>query len=93
MKKLLIFLFLFLIPVSIFADKKTVKLSKCVDGDTAWFYINNEEVKVRFLGIDSPESAKPNEKAEAYGVSASNYTCNKLKKANKIEIEYDNVSD
>ena len=33
-------------------------LDSCVDGDTAWFIIDGERVKVRFLGIDSPESTK-----------------------------------
>lgn len=70
--------------------KESVTLSKCVDGDTAWFYLENEEIKTRFLAIDTPEST--NEK-EPYGLEASNFTCEALKKAKKIEIEYDENSD
>lgn len=70
--------------------KEKVTLSKCVDGDTAWFYLNNEEIKTRFLAIDTPESTN---KIEEYGKEASEFTCNKLKNAKKIEIEYDENSD
>lgn len=66
-------------------DKIVVKLSKCVDGDTVWLKVNNEEKKYRLLGIDSPEV---NSK---YGDESTNYTCNLLKKAKKIEIQYDEV--
>lgn len=70
--------------------KESVTLSKCVDGDTAWFHLENEEIKTRFLAIDTPEST--NEK-EPYGLEASNFTCEALKKAKKLEIEYDENSD
>ena len=86
-------LILLLIPVSVNASKVKVKLSKCVDGDTARFIINDEEIKLRFLGINAPEIASNNKEAEAYGEEASKYVCNKLKKAEKIEIEYDEKSD
>ncbi|MBQ8681899.1 MAG: thermonuclease family protein [Bacilli bacterium] len=63
-----------------------IKFSKCIDGDTARFIINGKEEKVRFLGIDTPESTNIQEE---YGEEASNYTCEVLKKANNIYIEYD----
>lgn len=65
-------------------------LDSCVDGDTAWFIIDGERVKVRFLGIDSPESTKI---VEEYGMDASSYTCDLLESANDIYIEYDVNSD
>lgn len=94
MKKLLVFLLL-LIPVfSVSAlTKEKVTFYKCVDGDTARFIKNKEEIKVRFIGIDAPESVKPNEKAERFGKEASNYTCRKLKNAKKIELEYEPKTD
>lgn len=61
-----------------------VTLEKCVDGDTAWFNINGEKTKVRFLYIDTPESTK---EVEPYGVEASNYTKESLINAKKIELE------
>ena len=72
--------------------KEKVKFSKCSDGDTAWFIINGEEKKVRFLAIDTPETG--GEKGvEKYGKEASNYTCNALKNAKEIYLEYDGASD
>ena len=89
MKKIILVILL-LVPLTVFAGTKdTVILYKCVDGDTARFILNKEEIKVRFIGIDSPESAKPNEEAEPYGKEASNYTCRKLKNADKIVLEYE----
>lgn len=74
-------------------DKKEVKLSKCVDGDTARFILKKEEIKVRFLAVDTPESVHPTKKIEAYGKEASEYTCKRLTEASKIYIEYDPDSD
>ena len=83
---------LMLVTVNVYAVKKEVKLLKCVDGDTARFSLNNEEIKARFLGIDTPESVHPTKSEQAYGKEASTYTCNKLKNAKKIYIEYDSKS-
>ena len=89
MKKALIIL-LSLCLINNVNAREIVTLSKCVDGDTAWFYLNEKEIKTRFLAIDTPESTN---KIEAYGKEASNFTCDKLTNAKKIEIEYDENSD
>jgi len=94
MKKLIIFLTIIFCFVSVKAeDKKEVTFSKCTDGDTASVILNGEEIKLRFLAIDTPESVHPNIGEEPFGKEASNYTCNALEKADKIEIEYDENSD
>ena len=72
------------------SEKQIVTLEKCIDGDTAWFNLDNKKIKTRFLAIDTPESTN---KIEKYGKDASNFTCNELKSANVIEIEYDKNSD
>lgn len=84
-KYLFVLITLFIFPISVFA-KEEVTLAKCVDGDTANFNLNGEVIKARFLAIDTPESTK---EKEPYGKEASNYTCETLTKAKKIEIEYD----
>ena len=71
-------------------NKISVVLDSCVDGDTAWFLIDGERVKVRMLGIDTPESTNY---VEEYGDMASSYTCDKLSRASDIYIELDNNSD
>lgn len=91
-KVVLFFLCMFLICFSVNADKIDVTLNACVDGDTAWFNLNGEKTKFRFLGIDTPESVHPKKQVEMYGKDASEYTCNLLMNANKIQIEYDEES-
>ena len=84
MKKfILLFSILFLVPTFVNAESNTVKLSKCVDGDTAYFIVDGESYKYRFLAINTPE------KKETYGDIASEVTCNMLTNAKKIEIEID----
>lgn len=95
MKKCLLFCFMFLcFNINVYAsDKIEVQLKKCVDGDTARFIYKNEEIKTRFLAIDTPESVHPTKEAEPFGKEASEYTCQKLTNANKIVLEYDPKSD
>ena len=74
-------------------EKEKVTLIKCVDGDTAIFDINGNKTKIRFLGIDTPESVKEENVIEPYGKEASEFTCDKLTKAKEIILEYDSNSD
>jgi len=64
----------------------TVKL--CIDGDTVHFWNNShtETLKVRFIGIDTPESTG---KVEPWGKPASIYTKTKLQNAAEIVLESD----
>ena len=73
--------------------KETVKYVDCVDGDTIKVKIKKEVKTVRMLAIDTPESVKPENRIEYYGKEAGQDTCNKIKKAKKIELEYDPNSD
>lgn len=95
MKKILIVILTFFGSIGIIlADNKTeVTFSTCVDGDTAKFLMNNKEIKVRFLAIDTPESVHPTIGIEAYGKESSKFTCDKITNASKIEIEFDPNSD
>ena len=74
-------------------EKQAVEFIRCVDGDTALFQKGGEEVKFRFLAVDTPESVHPTKEVEDYAKEASGYTCNMLTNASKIEIEYDPNSD
>ena len=71
-------------------NKVKVTLDSCVDGDTVWFIVDGKREKVRLLGIDTPESTNI---VEEYGKNASSYTCNKLKNARDIYLEFDINSD
>ena len=93
MKKLIIFLIVLLLPINCYAlERKTVKLDSCIDGDTISVIMSKRKVKVRMLAIDTPELEHNNKKEEPYGLEAKNFTCNRLKKAKKIELEFDKKS-
>lgn len=79
--------------IGISAKTIEVEFSECVDGDTAKFVYKEEVITARFLAIDTPETKHPTKGIEPYGEEASEYTCNKLKGAKSIELEYDNDSD
>ena len=65
-----------------FADGlEKVSLFNTIDGDTAHFKnANDETIKARFFGIDTPESTG---KIQDYGKAASNYTKGILQEADK----------
>lgn len=92
-KQLFIMISIFFMCINFVYAKETVKLSKCVDGDTFRAIINNKEYTIRMLAIDTPESVKANTDIEYYGKESSEYTCKKLTNAKKIELEYDEKSD
>ena len=78
MKKFLTLLCLILIFSfsNVEAESDVVKLSKCVDGDTARFIIKDKMYSTRFLAINTPELKHGSRKEEPYAKKASNYTCN-----------------
>lgn len=93
MKRLVVGIITFLLFINVSYALDEVKLSKCVDGDTIKVKIDDKEYTVRMLAIDTPESVHPKKKVEYYGKEASEYTCNIVSNAKKIELEYDSGSD
>ncbi len=69
-----------------------VTLSRAIDGDTAHFIgQDGSYIKVRFLGIDTPESTY---EKEPWGKAASEFTKNILENAETIVIEAEgNIHD
>lgn len=94
MKKIVFIVMVMFFSVNVVnADLIEVEFKKCVDGDTATLVIDGEDKKVRFLAVDTPETVHPTKGEEDGGKTASDFTCNSLKNATKIEIEYDEKSD
>lgn len=94
-KKLILILSIFFIGINSIYAKERVELSACVDGDTIKIIFPEDEkiYTVRMLAVDTPESVHPTKGIEYYGKEASEYTCNLVTNAKKIEIEYDEGSD
>ena len=87
---LCIFFFCFGVNAS---NKFSVKLDKCIDGDTARFFINGESKTVRFLSINAPEIQHDDVLEEFYGKESSEYVCKVLNRSSKIKLQYDPKSD
>lgn len=91
-KVVIIFLFFCTFLTNVNAEKVEVKIESCVDGDTIKVMLDDKKTTVRFLAIDTPETVHPTKGEEPYGKEASNYTCDKVKNAKKLELEYDEGS-
>ena len=92
-KKIILLTSIFFIGINNIYAKETVKFSDCVDGDTIKVLLDNKKYTIRMLAVDTPESVHPTKVIEYYGKEASEYTCNLVKNAKKLEIEYDDNSD
>lgn len=94
-KKILLFMFILLIPSIVKAEEvKEVTLSNCVDMSSARFIYNKEEIKIKFIGIEkNDEYIIDNKDDELNGKTVDEYVCNLLTNADKITIEYEpNIS-
>jgi micrococcal nuclease len=65
-----------------------------VDGDTIEVRLDgmNESVKVRLLGVDTPESVDPRKEVQCFGKEASAYTAS-LVEGRRIRLEADPKAD
>lgn len=93
MKKIVIVFFCSIcFLTNVYAERKEVTFESCIDGDTIKVLIDGKKTTVRFLAVDTPETKHPKKGVEPYGKEASDYTCNRVKNAKKLEIEYDSGS-
>ena len=61
---------------------------RAIDGDTAVVRIDGQEKRVRFLGVDTPETVHPNKPVQFYGKEASSFTKESLN-GRRVWLEYD----
>ena len=66
-----------------------VELLACRDGDTADFTDGEQDFRVRYLGLDTPESGHL---YEPWGVAASRYACELKENADTIVLERDEAA-
>ncbi|MDO4813516.1 MAG: thermonuclease family protein [Gemella sp.] len=69
--------------------KYPVKFVRKADGDTIVVLFNKQELTVRYLNVDTPETVKPNTPPQPFGKEASAANEGLLKRAKKVEIEFD----
>ncbi|PZE22540.1 thermonuclease family protein [Paenibacillus xerothermodurans] len=69
-------------------QREKVKVERVVDGDTFDVVLDGKKQKVRLIGIDTPETKKPNTPVMYYGKEAADYSKKRLE--NKyVALEWD----
>lgn len=63
-------------------QKQSFYVKRIVDGDTIEVVDGNNIFKVRYIGIDTPETVKPNAPVDCFGKEASNYNKQLVEKKN-----------
>ena len=63
-----------------------------IDGDTVDFIIDGREERVRLIGIDTPETKKPNSPIECFGPEATDFMQELLPVGTPVRIERDIVN-
>jgi len=76
-------------PVSYTAN---ATVARVVDGDTIDVTLNATEARVRLIGIDTPETVKPNTPVQCYGPEASEHTKELLPPGTPVYLERDLVA-
>jgi len=87
----LLFLSLFSVPFLSLsqAGADTAVVAKVIDGDTV---ILDDGRHVRYIGINTPETPKPDHKGEPFSRDAEAYN-RKLAKGKKVRLEYDRTRE
>ena len=70
------------------AKRLFARVTRVVDGDTVEVRLGEDELDIRLIGIDAPESVRPSEPVECFGPEASAFTERRLG-GNRIGLEYD----
>jgi len=79
------------ITQSITTEPGYYPITYVVDGDTITVNMDGREEKVRLIGLDTPETKKPNSPIECFGVAASNYA-HKLMDNQSVRLESDPIN-
>jgi micrococcal nuclease len=79
------------IAQSITTNPNYYPVAYVVDGDTIAVNMDGREEKVRMIGLDTPETKKPNSPVECFGMAASDYA-HKLMDDQSIRLESDPIN-
>ncbi|NDK08812.1 hypothetical protein EOM39_06250, partial [Candidatus Gracilibacteria bacterium] len=75
--------------------KEKVKVIRIIDGDTIVIQFQDGKTeKLRFIGVDTPETKHPKKEVEKFGIEVSNFTKDMLQgKEVFLELDYENYRD
>jgi len=66
------------------------KVSEYIDGDTIVVDMNGSDEKLRFIGVDTPETHDPRKAVQCYGQAAAGFTKNMIaKQGGRVRLEAD----
>ena len=71
------------------ADPGLYTIHRYVDGDTIEVNMNGSVETVRFIGVDTPETHKPNTPVQCFGPNAADNTRVVISKFGKVRLEAD----
>lgn len=60
------------------SDATVYQVKRVIDGDTIVITNGNEDIRVRLIGVDTPETVHPNKPVQHFGKEASDYLKNLL---------------
>ena len=89
---IIILLFVLILPIKAIANESqsdVVKLSNCVNSESARFIFGVNEIKVKFIGISFEDKKNDDENTDINETNINNYVCEKLKNAKEIKLEYE----
>jgi micrococcal nuclease len=69
-------------------DTATVRVTRVVDGDTIEVDYQGEEEDVRYIGVDTPESVKPDTPVQCYALAASHFN-ERLVEGEEVRLTFD----
>jgi len=75
-----------------FSSLDRAPIVRIVDGDTVRIQLNGEEMPVRLIGVDTPETVHPQKPVEEFGKEAALFL-ESLLKGEEVWLEYDPVPD
>jgi micrococcal nuclease len=64
------------------------RVTRVVDGDTIHVQVGGEDETVRYIGVDTPETVKPNTPVQCFGKKASAYN-HRLVDGQRVRLRFD----
>lgn len=70
------------------SGEATVAVDRVVDGDTVRVWIDGKSESVRYIGIDTPESVKPDSPVECFGEEAKRFNQELLDDSPRVTLVF-----
>ncbi|WP_082486369.1 thermonuclease family protein [Frigoribacterium sp. Leaf186] len=77
------------VPTSVPAGSVEAVVDRVVDGDTVVVTVAGERERIRLIGVDTPETVKPDAPVDCFGPEASSFTTSALPEGATVWLEAD----